>query len=79
MRISANQAVVGAAQSSDIYDLIKNATPLTPVSAYKNTENRRRHYEKVPLLRGASSSVSGMHACCTCRGRVQTAEPSGES
>jgi len=39
----------GCAQAGDIYELIKDATPLTPVIAYKNTENRRRHFEKVLL------------------------------
>ena len=59
-RMSAAEALFSA-QSSDIYDLIKDAAPLTPVSAYKNTENRRRHYEQV--LMSVHTVVLSLSTC----------------
>jgi 2-polyprenyl-6-methoxyphenol hydroxylase-like FAD-dependent oxidoreductase len=33
-----------------LYDLVKNARPLSPVYAYRRTENCWRHYEKLSKL-----------------------------
>ena len=34
-------------RSSEIYETIKNAQPISPIYAYRRTENRFRHYEKL--------------------------------
>jgi len=34
-------------RSPIVYEVIKNARPLTPISGYRFTENRRRHYERL--------------------------------
>lgn len=34
-------------RSSEIYETIKNAKPLSPIYGYRRTENRFRHYEKL--------------------------------
>ena len=34
----------------DLYDAIKQAEPLTPISVYKYSANRWRHYERLPRL-----------------------------
>lgn len=37
----------GTLRSGIIYDLISDARPLSPVTGYRSTKNRRRHYEKL--------------------------------
>src|SRR5262249_29045204 len=34
-------------RSPVIYEAIRNAEPLAPVTGYRNTENRKRHYERL--------------------------------
>jgi 2-polyprenyl-6-methoxyphenol hydroxylase-like FAD-dependent oxidoreductase len=34
-------------RSPVIYEAIRNAEPLTPITGYRNTENRKRHYERL--------------------------------
>lgn len=34
-------------RSTLIYEAIRNAEPLTPITGYRGTENRRRHYEQL--------------------------------
>ncbi|GAA2453726.1 hypothetical protein GCM10010191_85570 [Actinomadura vinacea] len=37
-------------RSPHLYEAIKDAEPLTPISGYRRTANHRRHYEKMPRL-----------------------------
>lgn len=39
-------------RSSLLYDAIVGAEPLTPVTGYRRTDNRRRHYEKLTAMPG---------------------------
>ena len=48
--------------TSLIYDAIKDAKPLTPISSYRGTENRLRHYESLP--RFPENLVIVGHAVC---------------
>lgn len=45
-----------------IYDAIKDAKPLTPISSYRGTENRLRHYDRLP--RYPENLVIIGHAVC---------------
>jgi 2-polyprenyl-6-methoxyphenol hydroxylase-like FAD-dependent oxidoreductase len=40
-------AFAGSLRSPLIYEAIRDAEPLTPISGYRATENRRRHYEQL--------------------------------
>jgi 2-polyprenyl-6-methoxyphenol hydroxylase-like FAD-dependent oxidoreductase len=48
--------------SSEIYDAIKDAEPLTPIYAFRGTENRLRRYEK--MSRHPENFVVLGHAAC---------------
>lgn len=37
-------------RTTAIYDAIKEAKPISPIYAYRGTENRLRHYEKMPRI-----------------------------
>ncbi len=37
-------------RSPILYDAIKDAEPLSPITGYRATENRMRHYEKLPRM-----------------------------
>ncbi|HKP87230.1 MAG TPA: FAD-dependent monooxygenase, partial [Blastocatellia bacterium] len=37
-------------RTSALYDAIKDARPLTPIVSHRGTENRLRHYERLPRL-----------------------------
>lgn len=45
-----------------LYDLIRDARPLTAISGYRNTENRRRHYERL-ARRPENLLIIGDGAC----------------
>ncbi|MEW6210850.1 MAG: hypothetical protein AB1631_20970 [Acidobacteriota bacterium] len=45
-----------------IYDAVKDAEPLSPISVYRATENRLRHYERLPRTLGRFVAV-GDAAC----------------
>lgn len=48
--------------SPTIYDAIKDAKPITPISTYAKTHNFRRQYETAPPPKGLC--VIGDAACC---------------
>jgi 2-polyprenyl-6-methoxyphenol hydroxylase-like FAD-dependent oxidoreductase len=39
----------GSLRSRALYDAIKDAEPLTPITSYRSTENRLRHFERLRL------------------------------
>ncbi|MEL6441333.1 MAG: FAD-dependent monooxygenase [Cyanobacteria bacterium J06621_8] len=49
-------------RSSEIYETIKDAQPLSPIYGYRRTENRFRHYEKLPRF-PENMIVMGDAAC----------------
>lgn len=39
----------GSLRGSTIHEAIRDAEPITPIRRYRATENRRRHYERLPM------------------------------
>jgi 2-polyprenyl-6-methoxyphenol hydroxylase-like FAD-dependent oxidoreductase len=52
----------GSLPAADFADALARAEPLGPIVGYRNTENRRRHYERLPL-RPERFVVTGDAAC----------------